>query len=153
MPFSASTPPSAFLSVRLPPVIRDRLKVAAASRGETVQGLVGSLVERFLNEEAGFAPTLAVVLGQLRGQADHLRARGIASLSIFGSVARGDAQPGSDIDLLVDLDPTMPLSLVGLASLRAELSELLAAPVDLVERQALRPAVRQAAEREAVRAW
>ena len=34
----------AFLSVRLPPPSRDRLKAAAAARGETVQGLVGSLV-------------------------------------------------------------------------------------------------------------
>jgi predicted nucleotidyltransferase len=153
MPSSTHPVPSAFLSVRLPPVTRDRLKAAAASRGETVQGLVGSLVERFLDEEAGAAPTLAAVLGHLRRKADHLRTRGIASLSVFGSVARGDAQLGSDIDLLVDLDPTMPLSLVGLASLRAELSELLAAPVDLVEREALRPAVRQTAEREAVKAW
>jgi predicted nucleotidyltransferase len=72
---------------------------------------------------------------------------------VFGSVARGDANPGSDIDLLADLDPMMPLSLVGLASLHAELSELLAAPVDLAEREVLRPAVRQTAERDAVKAW
>lgn len=152
---SSSTHPNspAFLSVRLPPATRDRLKAAAASRGETVQGLVGTLVERFLDEETGTAPALAPVLGQLRRHTDSLRARGIATLSVFGSVARGDAQPSSDIDLLADLDPTMPLSLVGLASLRAELSELLGAPVDLVERQALRPIVRQAAEQEAVRAW
>ncbi|WP_207419850.1 nucleotidyltransferase family protein [Roseomonas haemaphysalidis] len=115
--------------------------------------MVGTLVERFLNEEAGAAPALAPVLGQLRRHTDSLRGRGIATLSVFGSVARGDAQPNSDIDLLADLDPTMSLSLVGLASLRAELSDLLGAPVDLVERQALRPTVRQAAEQEAVRAW
>ena len=42
---------------------------------------------------------------------------------------------------------------VGLSSLRAELSDLLGAPADLVERGALRPGVREAAEREAVRAW
>jgi hypothetical protein len=119
-----SVAPAAFLSVRLPSATRDRLKVAAASRGETVQGLVGSLVERFLAEEAGLPPPLAVVLRQLRERADDLRARGIASLSVFGSVARGDAGPGSDIDLLADLD-----------------------------RGALRPGVREAAEREAVRAW
>lgn len=145
--------PAAFLSVRLQPAVRDRLKVAAASRGETVQGLVGSLVERFLAEEAGATPSLAVVLRQLRERADDLRASGIASLSVFGSVARGEAHPGSDIDLLADLDPAARLSLVGLSSLRAELSELLGAPADLVERGALRPGVREAAEREAVRAW
>ncbi|WP_245215069.1 nucleotidyltransferase family protein [Pararoseomonas indoligenes] len=129
------------------------MKIAAASRGETVQGLVGSLVERFLAEEAGAAPLLAVVLRQLREQADDLRARGVASLSVFGSVARGDAHPGSDIDLLADLDPAARLSLIRLSSLRAELSELLGAPADLVERGTLRPGVRDAAEREAVRVW
>ena len=41
----------AVLSVRLPSPARDRLKSAAAARGETVQGLVGGLVERFLVEE------------------------------------------------------------------------------------------------------
>lgn len=149
----ASISPAAFLSVRLPSATRDRLKVAAASRGETVQGLVGSLVERFLAEQEGAPPPLAVVLRILRGRADELRVRGLASLSVFGSVARGDARPGSDIDLLADLDPATRLSLVGLSSLRAELSEMLGAPADLVERGALRPGVREAAEREAVRAW
>ncbi len=63
MPTSQSSP--AFLSVRLPQATRDRLKVAAAARGETMQGLVGSLVERFLAEEPR-APDLATVLGTLR---------------------------------------------------------------------------------------
>lgn len=145
-------PPAAFLSVRLPPATRDRLKAAAAVRGETVQGLVGGLVARFLAEDA-VAPDLAGVLGRLRGRADALRARGVASLAVFGSVARGEARPGSDVDLLAEFDPAVRLSLVGLASLRAELSDLLGAPADLVEGDALRTAVREAAEREAVRAW
>ena len=153
MPMSTSSTAAAFLSVRLPSATRDRLKAAAASRGEPVPGLVGSLVERFLAQEAGTTPTLAVVLGRLRAHAGELRARGIASLSVFGSVARGDTRPGSDVDLLADLDPAAHLSLVGLSSLRAELSDLLGAPADLVERGALRPGVREAAEREAVRAW
>ena len=50
MATSQSSP--AFLSVRMPQATRDRLKVAAAARGETVQGLVGSLIERFLAEDA-----------------------------------------------------------------------------------------------------
>ena len=49
----------AVLSVRLPAPARDRLKAAAAARGETVQGLVGALVERFLTEDGRRAPELA----------------------------------------------------------------------------------------------
>ncbi|HTR91884.1 MAG TPA: nucleotidyltransferase family protein [Trebonia sp.] len=150
MPPSQSAP--AFLSVRLPQATRDRLKAAAAARGETVQGLVGSLVERFL-AEGSRAPDLASVLEVLRARAPSLQQRGLAGLWVFGSVARGDARPDSDVDLMAEFDPGTQLSLVGLASLRADLSDLLHAPADLVERSALRPAVREAADREAVRVW
>jgi len=150
MPPSQSAP--AFLSVRLPQATRDRLKAAAAARGETVQGLVGSLVERFL-AEGSRTPDLASVLEVLRARAPSLQQRGLAGLWVFGSVARGDARPDSDVDLMAEFDPGTQLSLVGLASLRADLSDLLHAPADLVERSALRPAVREAADREAVRVW
>ncbi len=150
MPTSSSSP--AFLSVRLPPATRDRLRRAAAARGETVQMLVGNLVERFLAEQ-GRAPDLATVLRVLRAHEGPLRRRGIAALWVFGSVARGEARVDSDVDLMAEFDPATKLSLVSLASLRADLSDLLQAPADLVERTALRPAVRDAANREAVRVW
>jgi len=143
-------PSAAFLSVRLPPAVRDRLKASAAARGETVQGLVGSLVQRFLAEESP-APELAHVLKLLRAQRAHLTRQGVTGLWVFGSVARGEARPGSDVDLLATFDPKARLSLVGLASLRAELSDLLGVPADLVADEALHPAVRAQAEQEAVR--
>ncbi len=148
---TAPSSASAFLSVRLPGALRDRLKAVAAARGETVQGLVGHLVERFLREEDHAPPALGPTLSALRAYAPTLAARGVTGLWVFGSVARGDAQANSDIDLLAEFDAKAPISLVGLASLRAELSELLGAPADLVERCALHPAVRQTADREAVR--
>ncbi len=151
MPPTAAEP--AFLSVRLPIAARDRLKTAAAARGETVQSLVGALVERFLAEEGRRAPDLAAVLAKLRMRKDGLRSRGLIGLSVFGSVARGDSCAGSDVDLMAEFDADARLSLVGIASLRAELSDLLGVPADLVERSALRSAVREAAEREAVQAW
>ena len=146
-------PAPAFLSVHLPAAARDRLEAAAAARGKTVQELVGGLVDRFLAGEAREGPDLATVLGALRAHAPKLRERGVSALWVFGSVARGESRPGSDVDLMADFDPDVCLSLVGLASLRAELSDALGAPADLVERGALRPVVREAAEREAVRAW
>ena len=148
---SVPHPTSAFLSVRLPEAERDRLKAAAAARGETVQGLVGRLVERFLAEESQASRSLSVVVSRLRAHAPALMSRGVTDLWVFGSVARGDARPDSDVDLLTEFDPNAPLSLVGLASLRADLSDLLGAPADLVERNTLHPRVREAAEREAVR--
>jgi uncharacterized protein len=62
---------------------------------------------------------------------------GVSNLRIFGSIARGDAQPESDIDLLVDVEPSR--SLFELAGLLVELQEILGVRVDLVEASALRP--------------
>jgi uncharacterized protein len=56
----------------------------------------------------------------------------IRELSLFGSLARGDAAPDSDVDLLVDYEPDADWSLFDTAQLRAELSELFGRPVDLV---------------------
>ena len=124
----------AVLSVRLPAPARDRLKAAAAARGETVQGLVGTLVERFLAEEGRRPPELAAVLGALRNGAKAVRARGVRGLWVVGSVASGDARPGSTVALECEFEEGARVSLVALASLRAELSGLLRAPVDLAER-------------------
>ena len=151
MTLSATVP--AVLSVRLPAPSRDRLKAAAAARGETVQGLVGGLVERFLAEEGRRAPELAAALGALRSGAGGLRGRGVRALWVVGAVARGEARPGSAVELVAEFEQGARPSLVGLASLRAELAALLGAPASLAERAALRPgAARDAAERDAVRA-
>lgn len=139
--------------MRLPAPARDRLKAAAAARGETVQGLVGALVERFLVEEGRRPPELAAVLGALRAGAPELRRRGVRDLWVVGPVARGEARPGSGVDLVAEFEAGARVSLVGLASLGAELSDLLGAPVGLIERNALRSAAaRDAAERDGVRA-
>ena len=141
----------AFLSVRLSEATRDRLKTVAATRGETMQDLVGTLVERFLLEQGREPPALGAVMSKLRAEAPMLAARGVTGLWVFGSVARGDAHADSDVDLLAEFDPDARLSLVGMASLRAALSDVLGATADLVERSALRPAVRDTAGHDAVR--
>ncbi|SRR5258708_3404443 len=56
----------------------------------------------------------------------------IRELSLFGSGARGEARPDSDIDLLVEYEPGADWSLLDTARLRAELAELFGRPVDLV---------------------
>lgn len=141
----------AFLSVRLSTITRDRLKAAAALRGESVQALVGGLVERFLAYGEREAPLLPAVVASLRAHTSILSGHGVIALWVFGSVARGQAGPDSDIDLLVEFRPEARPSLLGLASLRVELSEMLGAKADLVERETLLPGVRIKAERDAVR--
>ena len=67
---------------------------------------------------------------------------------MFGSVARGDDGPDSDVDLLVDL--ASGTGLVGLGVLERELADILGVDVDLVPADGLKPRVRAEAERDAI---
>jgi Predicted nucleotidyltransferases len=69
-------------------------------------------------------------------------------LRVFGSVARGEDQPNSDVDLLADLPSEM--GLLGLGRVQAELEAILDARVDLVPAADLKPEVRLRVEDELV---
>ena len=73
---------------------------------------------------------------------------GATNVRIFGSVARGQDTPESDVDILVDLSPRS--SLVTLGRLERELSDVLGVSVDVVPADDLRPAVRAEAEQETI---
>jgi predicted nucleotidyltransferase len=75
---------------------------------------------------------------------------GVSHVSVFGSVARNEAQADSDIDILVEF--TRPVGLFEFARLRRELEQLLGRRVDLVTPAALKRQLRDQILREAVRA-
>ena len=81
---------------------------------------------------------------------EDLKTYGVESISLFGSVARGEAGPRSDVDLLVDVDDEV--TLFGLSRLKHHLEDLLGMPVDLVTSDALRPQMRDSILAEAIRA-
>ncbi len=81
---------------------------------------------------------------------EELRAAGIRSLSLFGSVARDAARPDSDVDLLVEFD--RPVGFFQLFDVQERLEAMLGRRVDLVIRSALRPELKDAVLAEAVRA-
>jgi hypothetical protein len=84
------------------------------------------------------------IVAILRENAEELRRDfGVQSIALFGSVARGEAGPGSDIDLLVDVPET--ISLFRLAALEQRFEELLDHPnVDVVLRDSILPPLREA---------
>jgi predicted nucleotidyltransferase len=84
----------------------------------------------------------ARVLRLLHEQTPRLRARGITALSLFGSMARGEAGPGSDIDLLIATDPAARFGLSDLLDLQEELGQLLGRPVQFAFRSEMRPWLR-----------
>lgn len=75
--------------------------------------------------------------------ADICRRYGVASLAVFGSVARGEESADSDVDLLYELSPGARLGWE-IADLADELSVLWGRPVDLVARAAVHPRLRHA---------
>ena len=142
-----------FLSVRLPVQLRNRLKAVAAKRGVSLQTLMRDALEALLRREEAEPPTLAEVVARLREHAPELRTRGVRHLYVFGSVARGDAQVDSDVDVAIDVDPTSDFSLITLGSVTADLEGWLERAVDLGERSTLRPSLRADFERDAVRVF
>jgi uncharacterized protein len=93
------------------------------------------------------------VIATLRKHEAELRAAGIIRLALFGSTARGDRRPDSDIDLLASFDATRRISILDIAGMQVGLSMMLGCNVDLVEEGLLKPRVQKSVEAEAVRAF
>jgi predicted nucleotidyltransferase len=74
-------------------------------------------------------------------------ARGASNVRVFGSVARGEDDEASDIDLLVDMNPR---SLLEVIALEREVAAVLGVPVDLGPVDTLRPSIRDAVLAEAI---
>jgi predicted nucleotidyltransferase len=94
-------------------------------------------------------PTTLTELREKRSEIIELaRARGASHLRVFGSVARGEAGDGSDIDFIVDLEPGR--SLFDLGGLLMDLRDLLQRDVDVVSERSLRPRVAERVLADAV---
>jgi predicted nucleotidyltransferase len=91
-----------------------------------------------LTELQQLAPQIHALLGRF----------GASNLAVFGSVARDQAGPDSDVDLLVDLPDGA--SLFDRAELKTALEELLLTRVDLIRRHNLKPAIKAIVESDAV---
>jgi predicted nucleotidyltransferase len=93
------------------------------------------------------------VLRTLRTHENDLKLLGASHAAVFGSVARGEAKPGSDIDVLVDLDPAMPMGVFQYARLKLYIDEILDGAGDVVNRKTLKPLLRDHILNDAVDAF
>ena len=89
------------------------------------------------------------VLAKLGEERDHIRRFGVRSLGLFGSVARAENTPASDLDMLVEFDHK---SFDAYMDLKAYLENLFDCPVDLVLADALKPRLREPILNETVHA-
>lgn len=89
------------------------------------------------------------ILTQLTNNAEQIRQLfSVRQLSVFGSVARGQADESSDVDILVEFDKKANFD--RFMDLKFYLEDLLGRQIDLVTRNALRPRLKQRIEREII---
>ena len=91
-----------------------------------------------------------LIITKLRDHAPELREAGLIHLRVFGSVARGDANANSDVDLLADFDKSKRVTLVTMGNLESRLADLLGVRVELSSADWMREPVRKQALNEAV---
>jgi hypothetical protein len=89
------------------------------------------------------------VIERIQGQRQQLAALGVRKLSLFGSMARDEAGPDSDVDLLVEFEAKATFD--GYMDVKILLEDLLGRRVDLGTESALRPEVRPEVEKELLR--
>ena len=88
------------------------------------------------------------ILEILRTHRGALTEMGVLTLALFGSAARGELRPDSDIDMLTELEP--PYTFDRYIRVKFYLEDLLGRPVDLVMAETLKSRVRPFVEKEAV---
>jgi len=93
------------------------------------------------------------ILARLKSVEPALRARGIRRAAVFGSIARGEDRPDSDIDILVEFEPGAEGSIYDYMNLKDYIAGLFDGPVDVIDRAALKPHLRAPAARDTIYAF
>jgi hypothetical protein len=92
------------------------------------------------------------VIATLRAHEADLHRAGVARLYLFGSVARREARPDSDVDLFFDTDNPR-FSLIELVDVQEQVKDILGAETDVMTRASLHPMLRPRIEAEALRVF
>jgi len=89
----------------------------------------------------------------LVGHQAELRSRGVRHAALFGSAARGEAGPQSDLDIMIEMAPDASLDIFAYVELKNFIATLFPGPVDIVNKNALKPYVRPPATADSVYAF
>ncbi|HEY7242331.1 MAG TPA: nucleotidyltransferase domain-containing protein [Xanthobacteraceae bacterium] len=92
-------------------------------------------------------------IATLRQYEHALRARGIGHAAVFGSTARGENRSESDLDIVIDIDPELRMTVFDYVGLKEYIAGLFDGPVDVVSRQGLKRYIRSAVMADAIRAF
>ncbi len=95
---------------------------------------------------------IEAILDKLSNNQHLLQKHCVKNIRLFGSIARGEADAESDVDVLVEFEPAAQIGLFEFSRLRHELSQLLGCDVDLVTPNALRKEMKEEILKEAISA-
>ena len=93
------------------------------------------------------------IIQKLKEREPDLRAQGVTHAALFGSIARGDDRPDSDIDIMIEVEPAAQIGVYEYVALKDYIAGLFDGPVDVVSRDGLKPYVRLAATTDAIYAF
>jgi hypothetical protein len=93
------------------------------------------------------------IIARLRKSEAALRDRGVRHAALFGSRARGEERPDSDVDIMIEVDPAARIGIYEYVAIKDFIAGLFDTRVDVVRRDRLKPYVRPAATRDAIYAF
>jgi uncharacterized protein len=93
------------------------------------------------------------IIQKLKEREADLRAQGVTHVALFGSIARGDDRPDSDIDIMIELDPAARVTMFDYVEIKEYIEGLFSEPVDVVNRDGLKALVRPKATADAIYAF
>ena len=93
------------------------------------------------------------IIARLRENEATLRERGVRHAALFGSCARGEERPDSDVDIMIDVDPAARIGIYEYVAIKDYIAGLFDTRVDVVRRDRLKPYLRPAAARDAIYAF
>ena len=93
------------------------------------------------------------IIARLRKNELALRDRGVRHAALFGSSARGDQRPDSDVDIMIEVDPAARIGIYEYVAIKDYIAGLFDIRVDVVRRDRLKPYVRPVATRDAIYAF
>jgi predicted nucleotidyltransferase len=146
------------VSFRLEEPMLEAVRERARARNQGITGYIESVVTDDLARQPSTPsnagrPTLVRMLRALRDHRSELEELGVRHAGIFGSVSRGEDRPGSDADIVIEIDPSRIRDLFDYSRVCRRIEALLGRPVDVTRRDRARREVAAEIERDGILAF